>query len=143
MKAALILLASLVSPLLATAAAPAQSWLCIADKATGFIYERGQWVSADFKPEKFVLKRAPYFDCSDVKVENCKTTEAYQWISFGSESGEPCSFHEETIVCGTAFSRTFLYRKTLRFSHFYFVGYIDGDKGGDTPSVTIGKCTTL
>ena len=48
------------------------------------------------------------------------------------------------IVCGSIGYAFMMNVETLRYQEIYTIGFIDGlDRSGDTPSLTIGRCSSL
>lgn len=133
---------------LAVEAAAADRFLCVADKITGFNYDkhRQQWRQADFAPSlKLVISRAK--------------NETYTWTigELGSDTIK--------LFCKNDFSDSgLLYcsgigldlrfnKKLMRFLYTYSIGYWDENaykslypgrkEGDDTPAMAIGKCSPL
>lgn len=103
------------------------------EKATGFkLGSSGRWEETSFYPDdgKYLLK---------------KKGAAWEWSQFGDKHGMTCpAFNKFGLMnCDLIFGSLRVQRDTLRFIKTYTVGYIDGDKLGNTPSISIGKCSPL
>ena len=132
-----VLLATVAA--IACAAEPT-SYLCIADKATGFSFnkERRVWQQANFnvKDSKYLLSQR------DGK---------WGWKRFGEQYDDgQCSdrFNEFGFLhCNNVFDAILFNKQTLRYQLFYPVGYVSKldskDSGSDTPSLEIGTCSAL
>ncbi len=112
------------------------TWLCIADKSTGFTVENGTWVTARFNvaDDKFLLKEDP-------------ETKTFRWQEFGDKyKGFPCKAFgdkdEPTLFECSSLIHALINVKTLRFMTWYPVGYVDGrDNNANTPYIAIGRCS--
>lgn len=125
-------------------ASAADSYLCVAELATGFSYDgaKKKWKSADFRSEKkLVVSR------SKQKSHAWETKEVGD-----SLPGATCEkdFNEAgNLFCSGVFDLR-LNNRTLRFLYVYPIGYwSDGDKtgmskeGDNTPALVIGKCSPV
>lgn len=135
-------------PLLATAllvsasttahAEDATSYLCIAEKGSGFKFNTSNqtWEHARF-------------NVSESKYILSKSQGVWTWKRVGQKHGITCSenFNESGYMHCTSFDQVTMNRKTLRFLLVYPVGYVNvgiaGKEGEDTPSMEIGKCSSL
>ena len=109
------------------------SYLCVAEKATGFSYSSGSksWTSTNFK-------------VSETKYLLLKTSNKWEWRDFGSNFGGLCEAADDGdfIKCNVLFGEHIMSRKNLRFMKSYMVGYVDGvNSDSNTPSIIIGKCS--
>jgi hypothetical protein len=142
-------ISALVTVQIASAAETPPSWLCIAEQSTGFAFINGAWRTTNFTPEKYILKIRKVDDierCLDPSIElgKCPDFKGYVFTKFGEDDGEICRNNNSTaIICGSIFSHVIFYKATLRFMNIYKAGYVDGDRPGNTPSITIGKCASL
>lgn len=129
-KFALLTFLSLVSSL----SSAQQAYVCLANSSTGFSYNSNtrSWDRTNFKTgdEKKLLK---------------KFSGGWEWSSFGEASTQKCGEINSYgyLNCDILFGTLRFNKNTLRYIETYTVGYLDGDKGGDTPSITIGKCSAL
>jgi hypothetical protein len=111
-----------------------QAYICVADSSTGFKYNSNSriWEQTGFRvsEDKKLLK---------------KVGQGWEWSSFGSTYGEKCGEINSygLLNCDILFGTLRFSKNTLRYIETYTVGYIDGDKGGNTPAITIGKCSPL
>lgn len=151
-----VVLSALVTTQIAVAAETSPSWLCVSDQATGFAVEDGAWRSVQFKPKKYLLRVRAVTDFEDcfkrgVGLLDCPASQRYVFSEFGEELGDICQSNRthkmiapNMIICSTGvMSRVFFNKQNLRFSSIYNMGYVQGDDPGNTPSITIGKCTPL
>ena len=132
--------------LIPTSIFAADSYLCIADKSTGFYYNKDtkEWESTSFKTDdKFILKKAKE-DSDVVTVEGAKVGDLI-YHNFGSsfpfgycteiggwENTYDCKIMGGGIAKFSANKMTFL--------KVYTYGYW---RGTDTPYMEIGKCSPL
>ena len=120
-------------PLHAAIAQETRTWVCTMNKATGFIFKDGSWVSTDFVANgKFIIR--------GIQIEQNHVIR-YQLRSADSEFWSPCNVDHEFISCEFPTEVVFDTR-TLRFLWSYRVGYIDGrDDNQNTPAIGIGTCS--
>jgi hypothetical protein len=130
--------------MLITGIAGAQSWVCVADHATGFKYDGNKWNAAHFKTdEKFLV----------TKSDNPKTAK---WVVKKVGESFPTAFCEEDFTPSGAlrcsgFEEFRFNKKNLRFMSLYAIGYVTdgiglealGKEGQNTPALTIGTCAQL
>jgi len=111
-----------------------QAYICLANDSTGFSYNTttNSWVKTGF-------------DVSDRKKLLKKVGSGWEWSSFGSNYAEKCGAINNygLLNCDLLLGSIRFNKNTLRFIETYTVGYLDGDKNGDTPHITIGKCSPL
>ena len=138
--------AVLLSFMLAPVAAHPQSWVCVADQAAGFTFNRasGQWRSAVMPPtEKFLVTRSdrPNFKWA-VKAVGADAPVALCGADFSEEGYLACE----------GFQLFRFNRNNLRFVSVHLHGYFsDGvpavksqlPEGEVTPKMAIGKCSQL
>jgi hypothetical protein len=117
----------------------AQTYLCIADMATGFWFNKStkKWETAEFDvaEEKYVLKG-----------NNNKWT----WIKIGEGFGETCGkgFTDAGYFRCDGLSIIYMNRNNLRFQVTKPTGFPDSgdfgwDQGAITPFIEIGKCAAM
>ena len=160
------LLALLAVFALLPAVAHGEGFICVADMATGFAYDGGNWHSANFEAgKKFVVRRPTpvdqgYFE-DVIKLPNATNLK---WVVSETENALPifaCTgdFTQlGNLLCppvGAGPSERYdlsalnspsyfrMNKNTLRFLFAYLTGYW-GDKpdreGRDSPLLAIGKC---
>jgi hypothetical protein len=128
----------------AVALADPHAYLCIADQATGFKYDKNlkEWKLAIFHTnnERYILK--------------LKDNQWY-WSEFGNPSHEPpqCDQFNSSgnIKCVLTIDEDIMEivsfnRNTLRYQFTYVFGYVDPlpmYEGSDTPSIEIGRCSEM
>lgn len=123
-----------------------ESFVCLGEKATGFHWNGSDWAIANFKvsEDKFLVKETP-------PSELFGTTYNYEVRRFGAdkrlfrcERFKIGKSYSSRIRCGGLGSGMLIDVKSMRFQEVYGFGYIDGkDQPGNTPSITIGKCSRL
>jgi hypothetical protein len=120
------------------------SYLCVPDMATGFIFDRTsqKWHPAQFNVsgKKYLLKRV---------------AKGAVWNKFGSsDSADHCTdFNEGGYTFCTGLSNVTFNEKNLRYQLIYPIGYMSGGIAGpmndlisalgDTPFIEIGTCSVL
>lgn len=139
MKAVLVL--ALLVPVMASATT---SYLCVADKATGFIFNRasGNWDTTTFNPRgKYLLSARTEKESPSSKWlvrEVGDTFPSYFCLGDFSEAGQ--------IYC-RGFGEFRFSREAGRFlvtyTQGYVVGKVNGKEAEDTPSMEIGKCSPI
>ena len=115
-------------------------WICVADAATGFAYESGQWKVArfDFDDSRYIVaKRTRYSD----------EVMRYAVTKIGEEYGDFCEGdgpNEYGIMrCGDDLDFR-VNVKTLRYLLIYPLGYYtENDETSGTPYMEIGKCSPM
>ncbi len=133
--------ALVLSPLWALAA---EQYLCAADMATGFSYDKRtlDWGEGKFTPnEKFLVSQSKALG------------EAFVVNLLGDGSDQPrfrckSGFDTDGILrCDGTTGQFRFNRKTERFLSSYINGYwsvVPGqDQSADTPSITIGRCSSF
>lgn len=132
-----------------TGAFAGESYLCIADMATGFSYNKtiDKWEIAKFNVDdsKYVVSKS--------------NLKGYVWEIKKIGDSEPISWCKEDINDGgylhcEGFEYFKMNIRNLRFMSVYMIGYINDNikenngsfifkEGGNTPSMQIGKCSPL
>ena len=122
----------------------ADGYICVAVKSTGFTYENGEWISANFDVDEkryLVRKRTDTDEHSD---------SPWLYGEFGEsvlagQCDEPYSTGLMNCRSGTEDFK--LNTKTMRYQLYYWVGYVASNDTGvrrrDTPFLEIGKCSPL
>ena len=126
------------------AGAQADSYLCIADQATGFKFNKTTktWAPATFNvtDDKFVISRSK--------------TEKHVWkmTIVGEKQPYTCRDqtpeYEDNLFCDVAFTKFQFSLESLRYMSVHPFGYVDPftelfKEGGQTPYMQIGKCSPL
>jgi hypothetical protein len=142
---ALLSVALVASP---STAAEMEQYLCVADQSTGFKWEGNRWVSQSFnvQNDRFVFQEVPERkglvssdDVNFIVKRLGSADELFQCSRFVSKT-----FKGNRVVCGGLGYGMVMDTKSLRYQEFYGMGFIEGtDQPGNTPNITIGKCTRL
>jgi hypothetical protein len=122
-----------------TGSVKGQTYLCVADMATGFSFNKSmkKWEAAEFdvKDEKYVLKE-----------DNKKWT----WTKVGEKFGDTCDkgFTDAGYFRCDRLSTIYVNRNNLRFQLTKPTGYPDSggfgeEEGGNTPYIEIGRCAEV
>lgn len=113
--------------------ANAQSWVCAAEQVTGFKSEGGRWRPGNFVAnEKYVLTRSTdRFVVKRLRADVPMTLCEKDFDEFGD------------LDCRTGFTVFRFNNKTKRFLSAYMMGYAENRPVGDTPTLTIGQCSSL
>ena len=114
-----------------------RKWLCIADSATGFSYEKGQWLPRKFnvENEKWILeKRIDARKNNKSKYFLKKYGKKFIWSS--------CKKGNHNWITCKKVNDFLMNTKTKRYIMTYKGSYAYGrDEIGDTPFIEIGKCS--
>jgi len=143
-----ILLAVLM---LSSTSACAESYLCIADQAAGFSFNKGQkkWSATTFNAtEKFIIKR----QSAEQKI--FYKNAAWVVTRFGSSSGLLANCEKDFNDVGMLFCEGIVNfhfnKKNMRFLSTFAIGYVSYipgdellDEGKNTPSMNIGACSLI
>jgi hypothetical protein len=122
----------------AIALADAQAYLCIADQAVGFTYDKN--LSA-WKSTFFGVKDERYF----LKLKD----KHWRWSKLGSSVESACNDFTSAGTIGCVGTEEVLFnRTTLRYQLYYPFGYIaqmtfESFEGSDTPYIEIGRCSAM
>jgi hypothetical protein len=116
----------------------APSWLCVADSATGFSFEKGQW-----RPTNFVT--AKKYLLAEGEVPHRNRQLKYQWKEMGQSVGSECDERNSYGSIRCDFPHHVVFNaQTLRYLKWYPYGYVDGaDNNQNTPHIEIGRCSPL
>jgi hypothetical protein len=129
-------------------AAPADSYLCIADTATGFRFEKstGSWKQASNKPDsKYLITK------TSKDKESVTGPDGWQVKQLGQSANTTLckdGFDEDGyLVCYNYLDVFRMNKNNGRYLYVYLVGYWDAGKkhpeGNDNPYMEIGKCSSL
>ena len=117
-------------------------FLCIADMATGFVYENDKWKIAIFNisDSRHIVRRT--------KPDDYRQEVPWVWGKFGERLlhgfCETDVNENGTLFCRGAGQEFKLNVRTLRYQISYSLGYVDGlDSPADAPYIAIGKCSSL
>jgi len=146
MKQKLILVLFGALTTLAHAQAPS-GYLCVADKATGFAFDKGtkQWNQASFRTEsKYLISPSTFKGYAwEVKRVGQQFTSAMCKDNFNSVGN---------LFCGGLGTEFKFSSGSLRYMSAYLIGYwpeanpkaksdSEREEGSDTPYIEIGKCS--
>ena len=143
MKKILLLTALLILNLMAQVnqAKQGATYLCVAEKASGFAFVESEWLPQAFNTDsKYILKR------TSIKPDG---ERLYSLTNFGRNfpSIEDCKQHPKgnTVRCSNALGSFTFSIESKRFIKSYLIGYLTGDaeSGDDTPHLEIGVCTKI
>lgn len=111
--------------------AQAESYLCIAEKVTGFSFQNGKWVTTTFSSgQKWLVSLD---DGGKVRSFDYDLTWFYPEDCMISPTSLTCHDEDATMKMSTA---------TMRFSNSSGGSYVNGRKL-DTPYIAIGTCAKL
>ncbi|MBA7495965.1 hypothetical protein ES702_06561 [subsurface metagenome] len=129
---------------------PEVSYLCVADLATGFRFDktRKKWVSTDFSVDnKYIVSKGSSYSSYRQKKDGL-----WEVKDHGVKLGHICAddFSRGVFICSSSFEEFRMDRDGLRFIHFYKSGYWGDNntrntkyEGDNTPAITIGRCSPL
>lgn len=129
---------------LAQGAAP-PSYLCVAELSTGVRWNGNNWETSTFytEKEKFVVR---YVEGHGQDP----TPYNYEVVRLGDEAPiHLCTRLKveddfvDGVTCGGLLHNFIMWSSTLRFQSFYGIGYLAGDAPGNTPAITVGKCSKI
>ena len=119
----------------------ADQWLCVADQATGFLYNESskKWERTGFTVDdsKYIVAPSKYkSDKYDVTPLGEKYASAYCVNEFSAEGDLYCKGESASGHIWSVFNMNHIKgRFVMSSTHGYFSG------GKDTPSIKIGKCS--
>jgi hypothetical protein len=117
------------------------TYICVADKSAGFLYDQRQktWNTATF-------------NVSDSKYTLSQNSGSWKWKKIGEQSNSPIECEKQFteygyLNCNSGFTDIQFNKKNLRYIKIYRVGYVNvgiiGKDGEDTPNIEIGKCSPV
>ena len=118
--------------------ANAETYLCVADKATGFVKEGNEWSESHFREDrKFTLKKESY--------------GVWRWTQIGRKGGLTCPVKKDDkgndfpiVGCQLATFEYLIFNKmSLQFIFSTPGGYAIPAYGDDTTVMAVGKCSPL
>jgi hypothetical protein len=125
-----------------SAAEAQEQFLCVGTKATGFEWSGKDWVQRNFKvdDDKWLVQ--------EVKPRELRGESFnYEASKLGeNRGGVACQRQKGSsrILCGGLAHGILIDVETMRYHEVYGFGYIDGqDRDGNTPAITLGKCTRI
>ena len=129
------LLSALLFCLMCSLAVAQTSYLCVADKATGFYLNKSKnsW-------------DATAFDTKDSKYLLYLKESKWEWKNFGEQFpfGTCKQINENGDVRCDGFGTVLFSPKNLRYLLTYLPGYVfEHAQKSDTPYMEIGKCTRM
>lgn len=119
----------------------AESYVCIAEISSGIKFDTtfNKWSQSGFMAdEKYIVTKnqEKYMTNNYVVVQPGDTYPSYRCTEDFNEYG--------WLFCESGLGSFKFSRKALRFLSTYEAGYVDGkDAPGNTPSITVGKCTAF
>lgn len=124
----------------------AESYLCAADMATGFSFDKAtkQWNATTFKPDKKYIVNKSLSKKATWEVKEVGTK--YPLVGYKED------FSSEGYLYCNGFLKFKMNNKSLRFLSAYLMGYYEDytdqepgepEEGEDTPYIAIGKCSPL
>ena len=130
----------------------ADNWLCITDKATGFILKNGSWESGNFTSgDKYMIKEASQ-SSKDIYGSVYQVHEfgddLPNWVCGDFGSNEDA---KELLVCDGYATPGSTFKYNPSTGHFLATntrGYVHDSRSGDgvstsTSTIEIGKCSKL
>jgi hypothetical protein len=125
---------------------PRRATCGLGEQSTGFKWDGQRWTSTKFTAEndKFVVQQVPERNLMG-EIVNFEVTMFGETVPRhrcfrSSYDGKP----SQIIICGGLGWGFQMNTKSLRYQEFYGIGYLDGeDKPGNTPSLTIGRCSRI
>ncbi|MGF1761730.1 hypothetical protein L4D76_28320, partial [Photobacterium sagamiensis] len=121
------------------------SYLCVAEEATGFFFDNVSWKQAKFnvKEHKFLIRKLK--EDEQILFEKGFT---YGAIELGSNYPEtsclPPNKHTGNIICNNDLGELKFSPNVGRFIKTYTSGYWSGeDNNNNTPYIERGKCSKL
>lgn len=145
--------------LLWTSEALAETWLCISDQSTGFIFKSGRWEHVFFSSnDKYVLRSIKASDKGSIALAvQPNSTHIFSEVgerqpAIGCVADKQSESDAGFIRCEGPGTFVLFNKKSLRFQIFYSIGYVIPDpesefgmetQRGNTPSLTIGKCSPI
>jgi hypothetical protein len=131
----------------------AESYFCVADKASGFQFSKSNWEAVNFKAKNKYLIQASGIDRFPVQI--IKVGDKYPVIMCKDEINSGGFLHCDSggplDMLGIALGEHFTFnQKSLRFMRVVPRGYINVvpgnkilDSESGTPHIEIGKCSQI
>lgn len=133
----IVIKAFLLCCLLTTIAYAGDSYLCVADMATGFSYNKAldKWETANFNVEesKYVVSKSKDKYWQVKQIGKSDYSSSYYCNGGFSEYG--------FLSCSGLLGSFNMNRINLRYIRIFSMGYYNNTK--DTPFIEIGKCSPL
>jgi hypothetical protein len=116
-------------------------FLCVGDLSTGFVLELGNWRTGNFNAGEEKLLVSP------ATPEQSKGGRFSYTVTRIGQDG-PIHYCEKPIVegiivCSGMRTSFIIDTAILRYQEYYGIGYVHGDLPGNTPSISIGKCSKI
>jgi hypothetical protein len=124
----------------------AEQYLCVADKSTGFKWNETEWASVDFivSEKRFVIQGDLAVDTKEMGHRHFATKNiGNNTTQHECSRQENADYTSNRIIRGGLGIGLLVDTKTLRFQELHGIGFLEGDKEGNTPALTRGKCTRL
>ena len=143
------------------AADVANGWLCIADEATGFVYDKytKSWAAKNgvLTDDKFVVRKPTIGDIESLRRFHLDTASAsYVVLQVGQSlppiiCSNPPGAENDLMICESGLRNFSMNSRLLRMQFYYGVGYLHQDfkfsetavDNPDSPLIAIGKCSPL
>jgi hypothetical protein len=125
--------------LLPISPADASQFFCAADLSTGFKLQSSGWSSVDFTVKDMRYTIAPQ-DSGGTDYTVTKLGDKSPSHRCKNNLPPGGKIH---LVCGGLGYGFIFNERELRFQEYYGIGFVNGDAPGNTPSITIGKCSPI
>lgn len=120
--------------MLPTPSIASESFICIEEQKTGYLFSDGEWVASRFQLGKWLVSTE----------ENGKVSKfGTNYIRFPSTFGK-CRVYDSELECSGPSGNFRMSFNTMRFLSSYSIGYVRGDfEHNDTPNLAIGTCAPM
>jgi hypothetical protein len=136
-------------------------WLCIADQAVGFVYDkhRKSWAPQDLSTDlKFIVRKPNSGDMDTILRRHLDPTSVSYVVLLIGQSSFPLIICENSpgaenhlMTCESGLLNFSINTRLLRMQFYFGVGYLhqayefyrEKVDNPDTPSIVIGRCSTL
>jgi hypothetical protein len=135
-KTILTLLTAATSVVAVAATEPTESYLCSAEQATGFAFDKNlkKWgpVTPDVTHKKYTLS---------------SSSGSWEWKDFGEKIGIQCISRPSGFIGCDSVENIVFSKKSLRFMITSPFGYVNtggiSKEGSETPLIEIGTCSKI
>jgi hypothetical protein len=121
-----------------------EGYICAADMAAGFSYNRGTWQGSSFQAtDRFVVSRRTQEDDANTKWRDPNVRWKITELGDSTPLMSCEDFSEKGNLYCYGLGEFKMDGKSLRFLYAYLYGYWRGPsrEGRDTPYIAIGKCS--